>query len=332
MAYITINKEHFYHNLNTLSKKVGTIKQIAIVLKDNAYGHGLEIIAKLAHDFGIQHAVVKNIDEARRIEKLFGSVLILNDTPVPHDTFSFAINSLQTLQTLAHQAQIELKIDTGMHRNGIALEELEEAIGIIQAKNLNLVGVMTHYKNSDELSSELFWQQKNFRNALDWIKAHHSKPFGIHSQNSCATLRNHHFDEDLVRIGIAAYGYNELSSVFEAPKLKPVMSLYASRIASYTLPKGSRVGYGGEGFVEHSQRVSTYDIGYGNGWLRATKNMPLSNGLEILGRVSMDFVSINSDEQEVCLMHDAQKVAHYCDTISYEITTRLDEKIERKVI
>jgi len=332
MAYITINKEHFYYNLNTLSKKVGTIKHLAIVLKDNAYGHGIEIIAKLAYDFGIRHAVVKNSDEARRIERLFESVLILNDTPVLHDTFTFAINSLQTLQTLTPHTPIELKIDTGMHRNGIALEEVEEAIGIIQAKNLHLVGVMTHYKNSDELSSELFWQRKNFQKALDFIKIHHPKPFRIHSQNSCATLRNHHFDEDLVRVGIAAYGYNELSLVFEAPKLKPVMSVYASRIASYRLPKGSRVGYGGEGLVQRSQKVSTYDIGYGNGWLRATKNMPLANDLAILGRVSMDFVSINSDEKEVCLMHDAQKVAHYCDTISYEITTRLDEKIERKVI
>lgn len=332
MAYITISRDNFYYNLDQIRKKVGSIDKIAIVLKDNAYGHGLEIIAQLASQYGIQHAVVKNLDEAYCIERLFDTILILNGTPIEHPKFSFAINHLQTLQHIDHQAQIELKIDTGMHRNGINMTQIDEAIETIQTKKLNLKGVMTHYRSGDELSSELFWQQKNFKKIINKIKHHNLTNFRIHSQNSATTLRLNNFNEDLVRIGISAYGYNELGYAFQSITLKPIIKLYASKVASRRLHSNNRIGYGGEGSVADFSVVSTYDIGYSDGWLRATKNMPLDEGLQILGRISMDFLSINSDEEHICILHDAQKVAHYCDTISHEITTRLNPKIERVVI
>jgi alanine racemase len=55
MAFIKINKQNFYHNLNQIALKTGSVDKIAIVLKDNAYGHGLELMAKLASEFGIKH-------------------------------------------------------------------------------------------------------------------------------------------------------------------------------------------------------------------------------------------------------------------------------------
>ena len=54
MAFITLNKQHFYHNLNQIALKTGSINKIAIVLKDNAYGHGLVEMAQMASFFGIQ--------------------------------------------------------------------------------------------------------------------------------------------------------------------------------------------------------------------------------------------------------------------------------------
>ena len=71
MATITISKENFFHNLNQIALKTGSADKIAVVLKDNAYGHGLELMAGLAHDFGIKHAVVKNAKEAKTIRYLF---------------------------------------------------------------------------------------------------------------------------------------------------------------------------------------------------------------------------------------------------------------------
>ena len=86
------------------------------MLKDNAYGHGLEIMAKIASEFGIENAVVIDKKEAYAIERYFKNILILNDTPTQKSNFSYAVSSIDKLQSCNKKAKIELKVDTGMHR------------------------------------------------------------------------------------------------------------------------------------------------------------------------------------------------------------------------
>ena len=326
MAYITISRDNFNYNLKQINKLV-SIDKIAVVLKDNAYGHGLEIIAKLSYEYGIKHCVVKSISEAKLIKKYFETILILNDKPIEDNKFYFTINSIEALKNINNRAKIELKVDSGMHRNGIDIREVDEAINIIKDKNLNLVGVMSHTKSSDELSSELFWQEKNFDKILEKFK--NFQNLRTHLYNSSAILRNKRDKYDIIRVGIAIYGYNELNRIFNPIKLKPVLFLYVNKISTKYL-KNVRVGYGGDGHI--SGIVSTYDIGYGNGWLRYTKDMYIDKDIKIVGRVSMDFISINSKEEKLCILVDAQKVAKYCKTISYEILTNLNSNIERRII
>ena len=334
MATITINKENFYHNLNQIALKTGSVDKIAVVLKDNAYGHGLELVAGLAEEFGIKHAVVKDLKEAKRIKTFFDTILILNGEPIADETFHFAINTLDMLQHVKPEAQIELKVDTGMHRNGIAMQELDEALRLIKENGLNLVGVMTHFRAADVLSSEFFWQQKNFESVKTRvIKAGYGK-VRFHSQNSAATLRAKHFDDDMVRAGIAIYGYNELLETFDAPVLKPIIKLYAKKAATRFLQKSQRVGYAGDFEAPRDMTVSTYDLGYGDGWTRADSQDPYitSEGLPILGRVSMDFISLESEKAQVLIMDNAQKAAKHFGTISYEVTTGLSSEIERTIV
>jgi len=80
--------------------------------------------------------------------------------------------------------------------------------------------------------------------------------------------------------------------------------------------------------------VSTYDLGYGDGWCRGDVQKPYvtAENLPVLGRVSMDFITLESDKDEVCVMNDAQDAAKQLQTISYEITTALDSDIEKIVI
>jgi alanine racemase len=334
MAFITINKQNFHHNLSQIALKTGSIKKIAIVLKDNAYGHGLELMASLACEFCIRHAVVKNMFEAQQIKTLFETVLILGDRIVADDVCSFAINQLEDLRHAQHGAKVELKVDTGMHRNGIALHELGEALRLIRAKGLHLVGVMTHYRSADELSSEYFWQKKQFDIVRESVNKAGFIGVRAHSHNSAAILRTNSFDEDLVRVGIGAYGYNELPSLFDKIHLKPVLSLYATKVASRMLKTGERVGYGGDFTIPKEMQVSTYDLGYGDGWCRGDATHPYitSEGLPVLGRVSMDFMALESDKNEVCIMSDAKNAAKQFATISYEVTTALASSIPKRVI
>ncbi len=334
MAFITINKQNFYHNLNQIALKTGSVEKIAIVLKDNAYGHDLKIMATLASEFGIKHAVVRKTIEAEEIRSFFKTVLVLGDTIIKDEVYSFAINTLEDIKQTQKGAKVELKVDTGMHRNGIALDELDEALSLIKEQSLNLVGVMTHYRSADELSSELFWQQKQFETVKDKVKEAGFTDVRFHSHNSAAILRTKSFDEDLVRVGIGAYGYNELPSPFDNIDLKPVMTLHAKKVSSRVLKAGERVGYGGDFIASKPMTVSTYDLGYGDGWCRGASQNPYvtSEGLPVLGRVSMDFISLASDKLEVCVMNDAQKAAEQFGTISYEVTTALSANIPKVVI
>ncbi len=332
MAYIKIDKENFFYNLKQLSLKSGDKRKIAAVLKDNAYGHGLKEMASLASEFGLKEAVVINTKEAKKIEHLFENILILNDTPIFHPRFSFAITSLEALKVAPKDAKIELKIDTGMHRNGIALDELTKALEIIKKRKLNFFGAFTHFKSADELSSELFWQMKNFQKVKEQIIA---KGFRVrfHSFNSAALLRTKSFDEDIARVGIAIYGYYELPPIFDEIKLKPVLSLWAKRVNTRKLYKGQRVGYGGDFIAPKDMLVSTYDIGYGHGLFRGNSKKPFitAEGLPILGRVSMDFITLESSKDEVCIFNNAKIVAKHFNTISYEITTALKPNIKRVI-
>jgi len=334
MATIKISKNNLYHNLNQLALKSGSKSKIAAVLKDNAYGHGIELMAKLVSEWGIEQAVVINNQEAGKIESLFKNTLVLNDAPTNNPKLSYAITEIEALKTAPKGAKLELKVDTGMHRNGILISQLQEALNTIKANDLNLYGVFTHYRSADEFTSEFAWQKANFKLVKNIVKQSGIKNVRFHSHNSASLLRCKEFDEDLARVGIAMYGYNELPTPLEQIELKPILSLWAKRTSTRELKKGQRVGYGGDFTAPKDMVISTYDVGYGNGLFRGNSQQPLitKEGLPILGRVSMDFVSIESTKEELCIFDNAKEVAKHFNTISYEITTNLKSEIKREVV
>ncbi len=334
MAYIQIDKNNYIYNLNQLAIKAGSKDKIAVVLKDNAYGHGLEIMAKIASEFGISNAVVIDNREANAIKRYFKNILILNDTTTLNSHFSYTISSIERLKSCNPKSKIELKIDTGMHRNGIMPDELGKAIDIIKRRKINLVGVMTHYARADELDSGYYYQKKIFDEIRAYFNHTGFKGVRFHSHNSSALIRCNSFDEDIARVGIASYGYNCLPDIFGEFNLKPVMSVWANRVSTRRLKKGQRVGYGGDFIAPRDMIVSTYDIGYGDGLPRGDSQNPytLPNELKIIGRVSMDFITLESTKERVCIISDAKLTAKYFNTISYEITTSLKEAIKRIVV
>jgi alanine racemase len=330
MAYILIDKANFYHNLSQLALKAGGKDRLAAVLKDNAYGHGLELMAELAAEYGIRQAVVISDAEAERIAPLFANVLVLDGSYLPKEGRSYAVSELAILERIDPAVRVELKVDTGMHRNGIPPEVLPKALEIIRRRDLNLFGVMTHYRSADELTSEYFWQRKRFESVKRQVRAAGFAP-RFHSHNSAALLRCKTFDEDLARVGIAIYGYNILPEGFDPVELRPVLSLWARRVSTRRLEAGARIGYGGDYTAAGPMTVSTYDLGYGDGWPRGEAADPYltEEGLPILGRVSMDFISLEGEREEVCIMADARRAARHYGTICYEMTTRLSPELPR---
>jgi len=340
MAVIKISKQNYFHNLSYLSKKAGSRDKLMVVLKDNAYGHGLELMANLAQEFGITKCAVKNLKEALKVCSFFEETLILADHPpntLQNSKISFAVHSLDGLKRFPKGSLIHLNIDSGMHRNGINFYEIEEAFETISINELKLRGVFTHFRSADELSCEQFWQEENFFEALKIVnkllkKYELPKP-KIHSCNSAALLRRQTpIVDDFARCGIATYGYTHLDKIFSQFNLKPVMSLWAHKLSSRTLEKFDRVGYGGMYEIKNRAIVSTYDIGYGDGFFRHDGRSELIlEGGEVLGRVSMDSLSMLAEEEEVCLFKDASYLAKKFNTITYDVLTKLMPDIRREV-
>jgi alanine racemase len=339
MGYITLSKANYFHNLQLLSDKLGSVERLAVVLKDNAYGHGLVQMATLAKEFGVTRAIVRNLAEAKQIEGMFPFIMILvPEGEEESGAFSLVINSLEALSLMPHGAKIHLKVDSGMHRSGIVVAELAEAFIMIEQRGLVLEGVMTHFRSADELSCELFWQMRVWEEikerVLKLVKKHGFQRPLFHSANSAALLRLSTYHDDFARCGIASYGYEESHETLSYSRLKPVLQLWANKLSSRFLHKGECVGYGGVGELTSDAVVSTYDIGYGDGYFRYDGKGALCTpeGFQIVGRVSMDNISVISQKKQLLLLEDAKAVAHYHDTISYDVLVKLSAFLKRIVV
>lgn len=338
MAYIILNKNSFFNNLDIIAKSTKGRDKIALVLKDNAYGHGLLEMASMAKEYGIKRAVVRTCQEANVVESFFEYILVLGEIPASKsDKIRYTINDIKSIKKFPHGTKVELKVDTGMHRNGIAMSELEEAFLKIKESALVLEAVFTHHRSSDELTSEWFWQKENFADVKEKSRKF-SLEFGFgslrfHSSNSASLFRQKDFDEDMARVGIAAYGCIELPDALQVKELKPVLSLWASRVSSREIKAGERVGYGGDYAAAEDCVLGNYDFGYGDGFLRACAcGYKTPDGTELVGRISMDNSTFKSDKEKILVFDDAREVAPFAGTISYEVLTSLKSEIKRTVI
>jgi alanine racemase len=328
LAYIELSKANYFSNLDSLCQKLGSTEKLAVVLKDNAYGHGILPMASLAKEYGIKRAIVRYTFEAKLIEEYFEDILVLSETSDFKSKFSYTINSLEHIPYMP-PISVHLKIDSGMHRNGIAYEELEDAYKLIAKHKLKLDGMMTHFRSADELSSQLFWLQQNWKKIKEKVatltKTYNFKTPLFHSANSAATLRLEKYDDDFARCGIATFGYSHIPKVFNIQTLKPVLTLWGEKIATRVLKQGERIGYGGEYTATSDMVVSTYDIGYGDGFFRFV------NEAKFLGRVSMDSSVLKGDKQKVAMIGDAKEIAQLKGTISYDTLVKLSPTIKRVI-
>jgi alanine racemase len=339
MAYITLNKKHFFHNLDIIAKQTKSKDKIALVLKDNAYGHGILEIASMAKEYGITKAVVRCEAEAKMVEDFFTYILVLSQIPTQASKkICYAINDLEKIEKYPRGSLVELKVDTGMHRNGIEPQQLQEAFAKIHARGLKLVGVFTHHSNADEDDGKYEQQKSLFetvkKEVIDLVDSYKIALPRFHSCNSAALFREDNFCEDIARVGIVAYGCLKMAKSLVAPACLPVLSLVAEKNSTRKLSQGECVGYGGAYKAEKECYVSNYDIGYGDGLLRVLSfsSYTTPKGVALVGRISMDNSSFLSQEEQLLIFDDASRVASFANTISYEILTSLKPYITRKIV
>lgn len=337
MAFIIISKQNLISNIELIKSTINT--QIAAVLKDNAYGHGLSQIAPIVRECGITSVFVKNNAEANLIKNYFNHITMLYPTHFDNlfENIYASISSLESLSKLPPKSKIELKINCGMNRNGIEINELDSALNLIKKQRINLIGVFSHNGYGDcALDADFNKTQENFMRVKNEVKNFYIKNNmqmpRFHSLSSSGALKSNNIDDDLVRIGIALYGYLGCEHKIKN-QLKPVCELWANKIASRFLKKGSKIGYDGAGIMNEDGIITSYDIGYGDGFFRIdeNKNLFTKEGFKIMPKSSMDSTSILCNEPKVCIMGNAEIFARAFKTISYEILCRLSPSLERIV-
>ena len=322
MATLYINKTHLFKNLD----KISSINpNILAVIKDNAYGHGIITISKLLKEYGIKKVCVRNNDEANIVKGFFEEILIFNPSGAREaKNVSYAINSLKQLKKNRHP-YIHIKIDTGMHRNGILEEEVEEVLKICLRKNFNIKGVFSHFCCSEEINNDTFIQYEKFkeikRKIERFCKVNDLKIPYFHIANSTALTRLPD-TFDYVRPGIAMYGGIE--------GYEPVMSLVAKGINVREI-ENDGVGYNKTFFTKEKIKLTTIDVGYADGIPYFKNGCKLKN-TEAVGKISMDYMSVIGEFKEVVVFDDIKEFVKNFDTITYDILVKMSPRIKRVVI
>lgn len=354
---IEILSENITGNYRYLSSLYPGIK-IAPVLKSNAYGHGIELIAKILDPLRPLFFCVDSLFEAHKILKtgVKTKILVMGFTDPRNLTvkklpFSFAVYDLEHLKgMLKHQpeAKIHLFVDTGMHREGIKIDDLNDVFKIMG--KVNIEGLMSHFAMSEKYDSPLtLMQVKNFKKAREILEKFNINPKWVHLGASGGFLNAKHFEEigNMARTGKALYGI-DLSGKFK--DLKLALRLKSTLVQIKDLDKDESVGYDFTYKAKKKMKIGILPIGYNDGLDRRLSNsgfVKIGNIFcPIIGRVSMNITTIDLSKvknpfvgQEVIVISEvrgdinsAENIAKTIGTIPHDVLVGLSGEIKRGVV
>ncbi|MEP7158491.1 MAG: alanine racemase [Chloroflexota bacterium] len=298
-------------NAAALRSMLPETARLAVVIKADAYGHGLVAAAHAALAGGAAMLAVATLDEALALREAGFLARIIVLFPVPSDGLEDGLagdldlvvadaDSLAAILPLAPKGpRIHLAIDTGMSRGGFAPTDAVEAAHQLLAAGLaNLAGTWSHLA-SPELADVSARQAEAFQHALTMLNAA-GIGAGVRHFVASGGLLEGVPTYDMARVGISFYGHvpGELTATAKArgAGLRPALTLKARAVSVQTIAAGESVGYGGEWTAGRESRIATLPIGYGDGWQRAYRGAIASaRGVDVplVGRVNTDAIAID---------------------------------------
>lgn len=310
------------HNVETLAAVAGV--PLLAMVKADGYGHGMVPAGRVAVEAGAASLGVVTLREAWRLKRLPD----LADTTVMAFFFSpdqpglaevvdagveLGVSSLAQLDAVAaaadkagRPARIHLKGDTGMARGGVAEHEWEfaaEAAAKHQAAgSLVVVGAWSHMACADEIGHPANAEQKAaFGRFLEAVAASGLEPEVRHLANSAALISDPETRYDMVRPGIALYGYNPVPEF--AIDLRPVIEVRSVVMSVKRVPAGSGISYGHTVHLERDANVALVPLGYADGVPRAASGRAevylAGKRRRVLGRICMDQFMVDCGDDAV---------------------------------
>jgi alanine racemase len=360
-THAVIDLYRYERNINELKalSKPGTA--FMAVVKADGYGHGAVQCALAAQPI-VDWLGVARIQEALALRKrgVLAPILVLGPpneceiTEAVESNITLTVGTIDHVNQVAlacrqggHQANVHLKIDTGMRRYGFVPQDAVEVVNHIQGLDrLYLDGVYTHFSSSDETDSvPTDLQLEEFGAVLLALQSRGTLPRFVHCANSAAILTGRVGATNLVRSGIATYGISPSDEVPVTSPFKQIMSIRTVVTRDFALEPGEGVSYGLSYRASEHERVAATAAGYADGLPRQLSNAGwfAAGGTRypIRGRVCMDQTVISAGKglrvgetvEIVGPGHGGEMtlddVARIAGTNSYEIATRVTARVPR---
>ena len=310
-VYATVNLDAVASNMRSMRDNLPASTLIMGSVKADGYGHGSVPLAKTIEPYVFGYAVA-TIDEGIILRRhgINKTILILGVTHesryedlLRYDirTAMFQYEKAKKLSDLAlkqgKKAVVHLALDTGMSRIGMKAdrEHAKEAAAIAALEGIEVEGLFTHFARADETDKSAYEEQyRRYKEFLGYLKELGVKIPIRHCSNSAGiveSLESNHMD--MVRAGIAIYGMYPSDEVdHNSVKLTPAMEIKSCITYIKEIEAGTAVSYGGTFVADHTMKVATIPVGYGDGYVRSLsgKGDVLIHGKRaaILGRICMD--------------------------------------------
>jgi len=373
-AWAEVDLDALAHNTSLLRRLVAPAALCAVV-KADGYGHGARMVARTLLRAGASSLGVALVDEGieLRDDGIDAAILLLAEASATslRDAIdaglTLTVGSLRGAHELVvaadHRAvpPVHVKVDTGMHRQGVATGELGAVLEVLRAGGVAVGGVWTHFPVADgaDAATAAFTrgQLDTFQRAVADVADAIPSDAVMHAANTAGAVSLPAARLDLVRVGLGVYGYlphPSMQSILDdagAGALRPVMSLKARVAAVRDLPAGARPSYGRRRALERASRVATVPVGYADGYPRAM----LDGGAEVLvrgrrrplaGVVTMDQLLVDCGEDvdvdvgdEVVLLGaqgderiTADEWAAVLGTISWEVLCGIKQRVPKLVV
>ncbi|WP_138430384.1 alanine racemase [Fodinibius saliphilus] len=380
---LELDKSSYETNISFLRDYIGRDVIFSSVIKGNAYGHGIKDFVPMAEDCGVRHFSVFSSDEARqacRARNHDSHVMIMGminnkalGWAIENDV-SFFIFELDRLKAAINEAQriqkparVHLHLETGMNRLGLEEDEFEDTVRIIKENReyLQLDGICTHYAGAESVGNYVRIQEQieNFKEYSSWFREQGIDAKHHHTACSASALNYPETIMDMVRIGIAQYGFwpnreTYMNFVKKHPDvnakhkdpLERVLAWKSEIMSTKKVPAGEFVGYGNTYLTSREQKIASVPIGYAHGFGRNLTNVGivLVNGerAPVAGLVNMNLLTIDitdipnvkkGDEVVIIGKQEDQEmtVASFSEMrnfMNYEVLVQIPSGLPREIV
>ncbi|MDB2656877.1 alanine racemase [Crocinitomicaceae bacterium] len=357
-TYVEVNLSAIRNNLTYCKSKLAPQTKVLAMVKASSYGSGIDEMGVYLERIGVNYLGVAYADEGVQLRKAGVQlpILVMNtEEGAFEDCVAYdlepCIYSTQQLNALILQLiyegktnyPIHITLETGMNRLGFESDSIPELLRMLQTQpEVRVKSIYSHLATADEIGSAFVKEQVvHFERDSQEIMKHLPYKVDRHIANSEGVLHYPEYQFDMVRIGIAMYGYT--SEKEDQQHLQEAVRWFSAISQIRAVASGTSIGYGRASIAERSTRIAVIPVGYGDGFRRSLsqgKGSVVIQGQRcpVIGNVCMDMTMIDIGDltaevgDSVEIIGDSislAEIADQMDTIPYEVLTGISRRVQR---